>query len=75
MSVEIIFLNYHKDIFPANCWTLNNEQGECFRCDVSAMMKTYQGKWSSPMLVEYCWIVTSNSHGLVTKWQVKRQRN
>jgi len=69
------FSELQQDIFPENRGTLNNEQGERFRYDVSAMVKTYQGMWRSPLLAEYCWIVTRDSPGLVTKWQVKRQRN
>lgn len=57
MSLKIIFLNYHQDIFPETCVTLSSEHGEYFHY-ISAMEKKYQGKWSSPMLAEYCWIVT-----------------
>lgn len=73
MSLKILFPNFHQDIFPEKCRVLNNEHGECFHLDISAMEKTYQGKWSSLMLADCCWVVTRNSAGLVHKPLVKMQ--
>jgi hypothetical protein len=64
MSLKILFLNYHQDIFPETCGTLSSEHGEFFHY-ILIMEKTYQGKWSSLMLAEYCWMVTRDSSGLV----------
>jgi len=30
LSLKILFLNYHQDIFPETCGTLSSEHGECF---------------------------------------------
>ena len=51
---------------------LNDEHGECFHYEGPAMERTYQGKCSSPILVEYCLRITGGSPVLVYKRQVKR---
>ena len=71
---KILFLNYQGDIFLENCGALNNEHGVCFHHFISAVEKTYQAKWSSPMFVDCCWMVTRISPGLVYK-QVKMRHN
>jgi hypothetical protein len=74
MYLKILFPNYYQDIIPEKCGALNNEHGEYFH-HISAMEKTYQGKWSSLMLADYCWVETGNSPGLVYKLLVKTQCN
>jgi len=73
MSLKMLFPDFHQDIFPEKCGALNNEHGECFHLDISAMEKTYQGKRSSLMLANYSWVVTRNSPGLTYKQLVKVQ--
>jgi len=75
MSFKILLTNYHQDNFPGKYRALDNEHGECFRHDISAMEMTYQGKWIAPMMVDNGWIVTRDSPGLVYKRLVKRQSN
>jgi hypothetical protein len=55
MSLKIHFLESHLDFFPENLGEVSDEHGERFHKDISAMEKRYQGKWTSSMLVEYCW--------------------
>jgi hypothetical protein len=43
---------------------LNDENRVCFKHDISAIDMTYQGKWSSPILRDYCLTVTGDSPGL-----------
>jgi hypothetical protein len=64
VSLKILFLKYHQDIFPETCGKLSSEHGECFHY-ISAMEKTYLGNWNSPILAECCWIVTRYFPGLV----------
>jgi hypothetical protein len=75
MSLKIFFLHYHQDIFPENYGALNDEHGECFITDISALQNTYQCTCSSWMSANYCWTVTRASPGLTYKRQAKRQHN
>jgi len=43
VSLKIIFLNYHPGISEENIGALNNEHGECFHNDISAVEEIYQG--------------------------------
>jgi hypothetical protein len=54
MSLKILFVHYHQDIFLENCGSLNSEHGECFHHDISAMENPHQGQWSSPVLADCC---------------------
>jgi len=69
-SLNIIFPNYHQDIFPENCGALKNEIGECIH--YTSAMETSQIKGNSPMLADYFWIVTRDSPGCAEKQQAKR---
>jgi len=44
MSLKILLMNNHQDIFPGQYRALDNESGDCFRHDISAMEMTYKGK-------------------------------
>ena len=55
MSLKIHFLESHLDFFPENLCKVSDEQGERFHRDITAMEKLNQGKWTSSMLVDYCW--------------------
>jgi len=55
MSLKIHFLETHLDFFPENLSDVCDEYGERFHQDITAMEKRYQGKWTSSMLVDYCW--------------------
>jgi len=43
--------------FPENLDEVSDEHGERFHQDIMAMEKSYQGKWTSGMLADYCWAV------------------
>ena len=38
-----------------NCGEVNDEHGERFHQDITAMEKRYQGKWNPSILADYCW--------------------
>jgi hypothetical protein len=40
---------------PENLGKVSGEQGERFHQDIMAIEKWNQGKWTSSMLVNYCW--------------------
>jgi hypothetical protein len=71
MSFKALLTNYHQDIFPGKYRVLNNEHGECFRHNISAMEMTYQDKWISPMMAEYRWIIRRDSLDLCTKGRLR----
>ena len=57
MNLKIHFLESHLDFFPLeNPGEVSNEPGERFRQDIMVMEKRYQGKWTSSMLSDCCWI-------------------
>jgi len=39
MSLKILFLHSHQDIFLENCVALSNEHGKHFHCDMSTVEK------------------------------------
>ena len=55
ISLRIHFLESHLDFFPENLGEVSDEHSERFHQDIMAMGKRYQGKWTSSMLVDYCW--------------------
>jgi len=55
MSLKIHFLESHLDFFPENLGEVSDEHSERFYQDIMTMEKQYQGKWTSSMLVDYCW--------------------
>jgi len=57
MSLKIHFLESHLDFFPENLSEVSDDHGERFHPDIMAMEKQYQGKWTSSMLADYCWIL------------------
>jgi hypothetical protein len=67
MTLQILFLIYHKDSFPESSGALNNGSSAGFHHDISALQKTYQAKWSSLTLADYCYTVTKDSPELCTK--------
>jgi len=58
MSLKIHFLESHLDFFPENLGEVSDEHGERFYQDILAMEKGYQSKWTSSVLVDYCWTLT-----------------
>ena len=54
MSLKIHFLESHLDFFPENLGEVSDEHGERFHQDILAVVKRYQGKWTSSMLADYC---------------------
>jgi hypothetical protein len=57
MFLKIHFLDSHLDFFPDNLGAVNDEHGERFHQDISALKKRYQGQRSASMLSDYCWTV------------------
>ena len=57
MSLKIHFLESHLDFFLENLGEVNDEHGERFHQDIMTMEKRYQGKWTSSMFTDYCWIL------------------
>jgi len=55
MSLKIHFLESHLDFFPENLGEVSDKHGERFHQDIMTTEKWYQGKWTSSMLVDYCW--------------------
>jgi len=75
VSLNILFLHCHQDIFSENCLALNDKNNECFKHDISEIKRTYQGYWSSPMLKDCCLTIAGDSPGLVHKRQTKGWRS
>ena len=71
MSLKILFLHSHQDTSLENCGALSNEHGKHLYCDMSTVEKKNQGRWTSPMFVDYSWRVTRDSPGLVYQRQAK----
>jgi hypothetical protein len=61
MSLKTHMLNFHLDFFPDNCGMVSDEHGEHFLQEIATIEKRYQGKWSTSMLADYCWMLTRNS--------------
>jgi len=55
MSLELLFLYFHLDFFPANMRSVSDEHGKNCHQDISQMEKRYIGKWSPDILADYCW--------------------
>jgi hypothetical protein len=57
MNLKIHFLESQLDFFPPeDLDEVSNEPGERFRQDIMVMEKRYQGKRTSSMLSDCCWI-------------------
>jgi hypothetical protein len=55
ISLKIHFLDSHLDVFPDNIGAVNDEHGERFHQNISALGKSYLGQKSSRMLSDGCW--------------------
>ena len=55
MSLKNHFLESHLGFFSENLGEVSDEHGERFHQDIMHMEKRYQCKWTSSMLVNYCW--------------------
>ena len=60
------------EFFPENLGEVSDEHGEIFHQDIMAMEKRYQGKWTSSMLVDYCWTLKRDVKVKVTLVQALR---
>jgi hypothetical protein len=60
MSLEVHFLNSYLDFFPENLGAVRDEYEERFHQDVSTLEKWYQGKWSTSVLIDYCWTLRTD---------------
>jgi hypothetical protein len=74
MSLKMDFLFLHLDFFPLNCCDVSDEHGERFYHDISVMEHRYNGKWSSAMLGDYCWMIKSDAPETKYHRQAKRTR-
>jgi hypothetical protein len=45
------------DFFPENLGEVSDKHNERFHQDIMAMEKRYQGKLTSSMLADYCWML------------------
>lgn len=54
-SIKIHFLHFHLDLFPENLGAVSDKHDEHFYQQIFTVEKRYQGKWSSNLLVNYCW--------------------
>jgi len=61
MSLKIHMLHSHLDFLPDNCGMVSDEHGERFHQEIATLEKRYQGRWSTSILVEYCWTLTRNA--------------
>ncbi len=57
MSLKLHFLMSHIDFSPDNMGSVSDEHGERFHQDIAVMEKRYKGKWSPPMLADFCWML------------------
>jgi hypothetical protein len=77
MSLKIIFLKSHLDLFPENLGAVSEEQGEHFHQDINDMERRYQGRWNVNMTGDWCWTlhreIPETSHG-GKRFACKRKR-
>jgi len=66
------FLSSHLDFFPENCGSVSDEHGEHFHQDNAAVEGRHKGKWSPPMLADYCWTLMRDSPNLTFNQQTKK---
>ena len=57
MSLKIHLLDSHLDFFPACLGEVSDEHGEHFHQEIATMEARYQGRWSTAMLADYCWML------------------
>jgi hypothetical protein len=74
MSLNILMLHSHLNFFPDNCGMASDEHDERFYQEIATMEKRYQGKWSTSMLADYCWMLTRNAPEQLHKRQAKQSR-
>jgi hypothetical protein len=73
MSLKIHFLHSHLDFFPPNLGAVSDENGERFHQDIKLMEERYQGRWSSAMLSDYCWLLYRETSTAKYKRRAKRK--
>ncbi|GBM91969.1 hypothetical protein AVEN_141708-1 [Araneus ventricosus] len=74
MTLKIHFLDSHLNFFPDNCGKVSDEHGERFHQDIANIKKGYHGKWSTVVLVDYCWTLIRVAPHVHYKRQSKRNR-
>ena len=57
MSLKIHMLDSHLDFFPDCLGKVSDEHGERFHQEIAMMESRYQGRWSTAMLADYCWLL------------------
>ena len=73
MSLKIYVLHSQLDFFPNNCGMASEERDEPFRQEIATTEERYEGKWSTSMLADCCWMLVRNAAEL-HKQHVKRSR-
>lgn len=57
MSLKLHFLHSHLNYFPENLGNFSEEHGERFHQDMKEIERRYQGKWSTSMIADFCWML------------------
>ena len=57
MSLKVHVRHSHLDYFPENLCAVSKEVGERFHQDIKEMERRYQGKWTSTIIANYCWML------------------
>ena len=73
-SLKISFLHSHLDFFPSNSGDVSGKHEERFHQDIAVMEKWYQGRWSPPMLADYCWTLARDQSDLSYSRKAKRKQ-
>ena len=74
MLLKIHMLHSHLNFFPDNCGVVSDEDVERFHQEIATMEKRYQGKWSSSMLADCCWMLVRNAPEQLHKQQAQLSR-
>ena len=56
MSLKLHFLHSHLSFFPANLGHVSDEHEERHHQEMMMMKNRYQGRFSSRMMGDYCWL-------------------
>nr|XP_026485046.1 uncharacterized protein LOC113392716 [Vanessa tameamea] len=52
----VAMLHSHLNFFKENLGTVSDEHGERFHQDITSIEKRFQGKRTTAMLADYCWL-------------------
>jgi len=60
MSLEVDFLKSYIDFFPENLGAVRDEHGERFHQIFAPWKSGTKGKWSTCVLIDYCWTLRTD---------------